>query len=427
MNFGLSSRATIFPILALAAAGWWYAASLEWRGERLSGHILAHRTPSDSFARIPLTSEPQRTAANREMLARQPDYAKIDALLAESLDRRPLYAPYWLDRAEAALQSGDIQSAKQHLTRTTALWSTRAMLLWKAAMLYARTGDTDRTLDTLRDYLYLQPHDYPRTLAIASRLVPDPDELLRAVIPDTFPGSNPNSTTRDEVLVQIINWARRGKNQSLGIAAWNSLSDAKRRDKSVSGDYVEWMARLGNRDEAISGWQAYRGVRQLPGLENGGFEHDLLGGLGWRVINQDTVRLRRDNRVAYDGQYSLKLEFSGEDNINFYHLRQHLSVDPGTRYRFSYTWRGERITTRSGPYFLLRDSEGRRVARTEPKWGTWDWETGQVSFIAPEDSSFIELVLRRRSTDALDNRIEGTLWLDALSLVRVDETEARGQ
>lgn len=420
MSHSHPQRLLILSAIGVLVAAWWYAATLEWRGEHLARDIAAHRSPPAAFDRVPLSPAPARNAAQRLLVADSPDYARIDDLLAYSLDLRPIYAPYWLDRAEAAYQAGDIPAAGDHLATATRLWPTRPTLLWKAAMLHARIGDTDASLATMRRFLRAEPRGYRQVVAVAGRLETDPARMLQAIVPAEAPGP----VSRDEMVWYIVRDARAAGNAALARAAWRELSAATQGDPDAAREYVEWMVAMNDPGEAIAAWQRYRGLDPLPGLENGGFEDELRGGLGWRVNDRGTALIERDRETAFDGRASLKITFPGNDNLNFHHVRQHLPVEPGERYTLSFHWRGDAVSTRSGPYLEVRAPSAGRLAASEGQWGTWDWQPRTITFAAPEATRTVEVWVRRNKTSALDNEIAGTVWLDNVKLAAAGGREA---
>ena len=406
------SRTLIFLAILPAVCAWWYCATLEWRGERAVDSIATGQVSPTAFQPVPLAAEPARTAAQRLLAQRSPDHVLVDALLKHSITLRPLYAPYWLDRAEAAFQAGDPKDAEQYLHTATRLWSHRPVLLWKAAMLRTRVGDTQGALASLRQFLQADPNDYRRALAVAARLQPQPAQLLETVLPQHTSGR----LSRDDIVWGILRLARTQHDPALGEAAWQQLSPAARRIDDTAAYYAEWMASLDKQPEALAAWRHYRQVPDPDPLENGDFEQTLQGGLGWRAWKHQDVEIQRDPHVAYNGRYSLQVRFSGDKNIGLAGIRQYLPVESATRYTLSFTWRGRDITTRSGPYVSVRSPKAGRIARTEGRWGSWDWEHQRLSFTAPDSEHFVEVLLRRDRTDALDNKIKGELWLDDFRL-----------
>lgn len=408
------SRTLALLIITTLVLIWWYAASLQWRGESLAEQITSGKTAPTAFTPVPLSAAPDRAAAQR-LLAQQtpnPEAQSPAALLKQATTLRPLYAPYWLGLAQAAYQAGQDGAAERDSRRALRLWPNRPDLLWKAAMLRTRMGDTRAALASLRDYLRADPGGYREALAVAARLEPRPAALLQAILPAHVDGG----TSRDTLVWRVLRLARAGHDPSLGEAAWHDLSAQSRRVPDTVRYYVEWMASLDKAPEARRAWSHYLGAPGHESLENGNFEAPLQAGLGWRTWSRNGTAIERDEHSAYDGNYSLKVTFPGTSNINFAGVRQYLPVDPASRYTLSFAWRGRKITTRSGPYISVRSSGAGRLAETGDRWGTWDWERRELSFTVPATDHFVEVLVQRNRTDALDNKIAGELWLDDFAL-----------
>jgi len=414
MPYATAQRTLTLAILAILVFIWWYAAMLEWRGEALANDILNRRVSTGNVDTVPLSPAPARTTAQRLLISDDPDYPRIEDLLAYSLNLRPIYAPYWLDRAEAAYNAGAMQDATRYLNTATGLWPTRPILLWKAAMLHARLGGVDHSLAAMHAFLQANPNAYRQVVAVASRMEPNPARMLDAILPGSLP--DPERINRDDLVWRILRDASYTTNTALTTAAWQALSPKAKNNPEIVGHYVERMIAADEPKEAIAVWSAHRSLDPLPALENGSFEDAPRGALGWRINDHSGARIERDRQIAYAGQSSLKVTFPGNDNLNFHHLRQYLPVQPGKRYTLSWHWRGEAVSTRSGPYIEVVAPGKGHVANTKDRWGTWDWQRQAITFTAPETVSVIEMRVRRRPTNALDNKIAGTLWLDAFEL-----------
>ncbi|MDZ7841336.1 MAG: hypothetical protein U5R46_11040 [Gammaproteobacteria bacterium] len=407
-----ANRLLILFSLGLIVAAWWYAAMLEWRGERLTRDIINHKAPAAAYNQVPLSPAPARAAAQRSLVADAPEHGRIDELLAYSLNLRPIYAPYWLDRAEAAYQAGDMPAAESHLGTAVSLWPTRPALLWKAAMLQTRLGNVDPALATLNSYLRADPHGCRPAVAVASRLETDAARMLDAILPDT----TADDVGRDELVWRIVRDARATSNAALAQAAWRELSGSAQNNLDAVRDYVEWMIVLKEPGEAVSAWKRYRALDPLPALENGGFEDELRGGLGWRINDRGSARIERDIRLDQSNGPSLKITFPGSENLNFHHVRQYLPVKPGRLYTLSFDWRGKNISTRSGPYVEVHAPSDGRLVASQGQWGTWDWQPQSLDFTVPDSVEVVEVRVRRNPTTALDNEIQGSVWFDNFRL-----------
>lgn len=389
---------------------WLYLASLEWRGEVRANQILNHRVPVKDFDPVPLATAPQYQAAQTLLAVRDTDFDYIDSLMADAVQKRPLYGPYWLTRAEAAFRAGNNETALEYANTAETLWPTRPIHLWRVAMLYARMGEAERTLNTLKAYLYSNPGGVARAFGVAARLVSDPEILLAKLLPE----DSEERQVRDGIAWSIHAQARRRKDAELAQAAWQAMTPAAQNDTDKRRSYTEWLAGRDDAARAMAVWQAGNDA-----LENGSFEAPLTGGLNWRLLNlKEAASAERDQTEKFDGSFSLKVVFSGQENMNLHHLRQYLPVTSAKNYILRYAWRGQDITTRSGPYIDVVSRGIGRLARDEQRWGTWNWQQRELVFTAPEDKQFVEIRLRRnRTRGSLNNKIGGTLWLDGFELL----------
>src|SRR5690606_16270953 len=119
-----------------------------------------------------------------------------------------------------------------------------------------------------------------------------------------------------------------------------------------------------------------------------------------------------DDTTAHGGRKSLAVVFDGSENLNYYHARQPVVVEPNARYRLEGAWQGRDITTRSGIFIDIRtlDAEDNTYARNDARYGSWDWQPLNIEFETPADASLAELRIRRAPTEALDSKIAGQAW-----------------
>lgn len=416
IRISFNRRVLMFIGVLLFTVAWWYASLLEWRGEHVAKRVLAGDVSPQSAVEVPLSVESFRATAQGLLSSFDSDHDYIDELLGKSIKLRPLYAPYWFDRAKLAVRVGDFQTAEKYAKTAAQLWPTRSVLLWKIAMLYMEMGNINAALQTFKQHLRVHPSSLKKVLVVARRIEPEPGKLLSAILPANFPG-------REDVLWQVLRLAREQGDFPLGYESWNQLSAKTRGNQTVANYYVEWMMLAGNMDKAMDAWRDYKANQTLEPLENGGFESDSWGGLDWRIFDVKGARINRDEQIIYSDRYSLKVIFSGKENVHFKHLRQYLLVQPGKEYVLTFIWQGQNISTRSGPYISVNSLDGRSIKRSEQRIGSWDWQIERLGFTAPSDSKFVELYLRRSRTNALDNKLAGTLWLDDFSLQPLEPVE----
>ncbi|MEE9448170.1 MAG: hypothetical protein V3V09_09435, partial [Arenicellales bacterium] len=116
----------------------------------------------------------------------------------------------------------------------------------------------------------------------------------------------------------------------------------------------------------------------------------------------------------------LKVALDGTENINLHRPTITVPVEEGAQYRLSVYWKGEQITTRTNPFFELyfKDGEKTKTIRSKQKRGSWNWQRINMGFDVPMGTHFVNLRLRRHSTQSLDKLISGTIYLDDVQLTR---------
>ena len=154
-------------------------------------------------------------------------------------------------------------------------------------------------------------------------------------------------------------------------------------------------------------------------MTNPGFEADFTGGpFDWRFSRQGPGwKAERVAGVAGEGAHSLSVTFDGKKNVSFSHLTQIIPVEPGVSYRLTALWKGDGISTDQGPYLEIYGYDAKGLHVKGPMLlGTKDWEKMGIEFTAPDDCHGVVVRLRRVPSRKLDNRVEGTVWLDAFEL-----------
>jgi tetratricopeptide (TPR) repeat protein len=208
--------------------------------------------------------------------------------------------------------------------------------------------------------------------------------------------------------------------------AWTWVRHRGFDDDGLALDYVSYMLRNKRTEAASAGWAAHfaergDGYPQLTPVFNGGFEYELTGGaLDWRFEGFNGVKVERDANISYEGHFSLRTEFSANDNPDFHHLRQLLTVRPGL-YRFEAQIKTSRITSDQGIGFSVRGDSGSKSwsVDTGALTGTNEWKRLDLDVEVPAGTRTVEIALQRRRSARIDNQLTGTAWIDAVRLTRV--------
>jgi hypothetical protein len=151
------------------------------------------------------------------------------------------------------------------------------------------------------------------------------------------------------------------------------------------------------------------------GVWNGKFEKNINNnGFDWTISDLEGIKI---TTPAESGKgNSLKIEFDGKSNYDFYHFRQVVPVEENTSYTLTSDIKSENLTTRNGVfwevYCLHKDD---LYARSEQTYGTTDWHKVGLSFTTPTGCTSAVIRLRRFKTD-IDAPFSGALWIDNVEL-----------
>jgi len=181
--------------------------------------------------------------------------------------------------------------------------------------------------------------------------------------------------------------------------------------------------------EAFSIWSEVIGRSGNDSLIwNGGFENELLGrGFDWKTQKADGVSIDFDWEKRFQGTKSLRVEFDGKHNVDFYHVSQVITLEPDTDYLLTSYMATREITTRNGiSWEVYCYPTGSMTKATEPLTETAEWKRVELSFHTPSDCKSILLRLRRYKSPKLDRYISGTAWVDDVKLSKV-ESNANAQ
>lgn len=353
----------------------------------------------------------------RHLLALEPYSPEIERYLLHSINQRPLYAPTWMDYAEWLHRNAEPEAASRAIALARSLWPQRAPLLWRAALLQLELGESAAAADSLLYHWILQPSDGLRALALLRRLSPQSSDLVTAAAAVWHQRHHPPLTYQR----QLLNLARRSGDINLATALWQQLTPEEQAQPELLFPLLSLLLAQQDYSTAAAVWQT--GMDTGPGLYNGSFEQPLLNrGLGWHYREGEGYRIRRVSDLVYAGHYSLLVEFTGTENVDLSWPRQTVLVTPGQRYRLQGYWSAYEITTRSGVFIELFTQGGQQRVRAalEPRWGSWSWQPFSLEIAIPDDVQQLVIRIRRTPTQALDRRIAGKLWLDALQLQPVD-------
>ena len=337
------------------------------------------------------------------------DDGETEALYFESLSGNPLMAVSWLGLSELYIDSGREADSETALRMAQGMMQSSPGLLWESSMLAFRLGDNDLALDNLRVVAEADPAKRKRVFDIGWRVAKDPETILERAV-------------SDEVLPAYLGYLIQTDRQDATYPVWERLGQNGGADDEAALAYADYLVSKGDTETARDIWAGiYPGEDVSALVWNGGFEYDPVGrGFDWKVRNSDSVDADYDYRKKTEGYRSLRIKFSGKENVDWKGVSQTVAVNPGSHYALTWEAASSDITTRNGVTVEVY-CRGFK-AESEPYTGSSDWESQRLEFAAPDDCPTVTIGLRREKSDRLDNLISGEFWLDD---VRMTKTEDR--
>jgi tetratricopeptide (TPR) repeat protein len=340
----------------------------------------------------------------------QPEIENAVQLYTEALRRDPANPYRWSDLGQALLANGDTERARSCYRRALGL-SRQVPQVW------LRDANFHFELD--------EPQDALRSAAHVLKTVPDYDSVLFGYFDRLI--DSPSA-----VLAQIGDDRRATRSyvqHLVGIgnmdgarAAWDYALRKGFDDDPLTASYIDALLRAHQYFEAKQDWTRFLGEsrgdypdRNL--LFNGGFELEPSGcAFDWRIQPSDAFETTRDS-VRHDGKWALKIQFHGDANVSYENVIQIVPVRPGNYVLRAWVRTGG-LTTNEGPRIAIQDAQAPNILNIKSNsfLGTAEWTPVTIPFTVGPHTSLISIRVIRESSSKFDSKINGTFWLDSISL-----------
>jgi len=205
---------------------------------------------------------------------------------------------------------------------------------------------------------------------------------------------------------------------------WKTI-DINKLDKDLFIKYVNFLILSGFYDEAWVIWKEItdriEGIRNNDDTSlvwNQGFEREILnGGFDWTISEVEGANVFLDDSVRMSGDRSLGVSFDGLHNPDITAARQVVRVEPSSKYSLKGYARTDSLTTANGVFLNVLGHECAGLnKRSEVVTGTAFWKELSVDFETPADCRAITIAIRREKSNKFDNKIEGTAWIDGITM-----------
>jgi hypothetical protein len=120
-----------------------------------------------------------------------------------------------------------------------------------------------------------------------------------------------------------------------------------------------------------------------------------------------------DAEVRHGGNRSLRVKFTGTDNVGFHHVWQDAVVEPGVWKLQAYA-KTAGVTTDQGAKLVVVNprSGGKVLAESAPMLGDAAWQKVELVFPVAPGSDLVRIQLKRDPSRKFDSKIRGSVWLD---------------
>ena len=343
------------------------------------------------------------TSANNAYLF-QGESRKALAMLQRALTLDPLYIPAWIALGELKLHQGSKSEAQSILDHIDTLMDEVGRWRWQKAMFAYQLGDLAmlaRDLDYVIDKL---PGHRRKALDLAYSLWPETEIISEKI----------GEHNRLHLFRYFLHPERLDK----AIVYWPEVRENRDLERRHRLYFIELLRRCGDIELAHKIWQQELQTTSI--LYNGSFrDKPLKTAFGWRVskpagTNWDLIKLSESARSAFH------LHFDGTENVNYYHLNQHLAVTPDNNYTLSGEVRCEKLTTDQRPYIEIIGVNAKKPRQKTGMFAaTQEWRSFSIDFTVPPDCQQIYVRLRRKKSYYINNLIAGDLWLSNLEITKI--------
>jgi len=328
---------------------------------------------------------------------------------------------YWMDLAGACEMLGETSRAREAYEKAKLDHPVSPEVAWRYGSFLLRQDDTAKAFAEFRVALLKDPKLETSAVAQSWKAGASASQILNEVLP---PESQYYLAAMDFFLSQ--------RQTAAALSIWNRLLDLKQPfeiqravplvNDLISQDRVAEARGLWQQALAATHW-AVDENGNLSVLFNGGFEHDLVnGGFDWQEVPVPGASFAIDTGVAHSGARSLRIDFNGSVNQDFSQLVQWVAVEPQRRFRFAAYLRTEGISTDSGARFLIFDPHHPTVPQTLTRdlTGTHPWSLVDAELTTGPETRLLAVVLRRVPSRKFDNKLQGTVWVDDVSLTLLE-------
>lgn len=348
------------------------------------------------------------------------DPAKAISFFRRAVEVDPRSAHDWMDLAQAYEVNGNVPQAQAAYEQAQRDYPISAEVSWKYGNFLLRQGATANGLSQVHQALVTDPTLIPLAISRIWDAEPNVGVILRNVLPDG-----------ERARFQTLDFFAARHNWPAALETWKEIADAGKTKPISIHEALPFIEELTTTDQAVAAEQVWRQAlaaarwpedKEAGGslVWNGGFEEPIVnGGLDWRLEQVPGAYISTDSGTYHSGRRSLRVDFTGGVNLDFWNAHEYVPVEPLTHYAFQCFMRTESISTESGMRFEIEDLNDNGVQLlTRDMTGTSPWTSVRADVTTGPKTHFLDIRLRRLPSRLFDNKLSGTVWVDDVSLSR---------
>ncbi len=350
-----------------------------------------------------------------------PDPALAISNFRRALSLNPRYADAWLDLGTVYESEGDFSAARDAYLQARNAYLISATVAWRYGNFLLRQGEVQQAFAEIRRAVYADPKRSAEAFSRCWRVDPNVESVLENVIP-------PDRAAYLDVIRELA----AADQLAAALTVWQRLVSLHPRVSPADVIFfADFLIQKGHFDDAYRIWKDAFQLSDVatgdpPGsvLWDGGFESNVRGGgFAWTFpAPSPGVQTVLDRRQKHTGKQSLRLFFDGKHNTNYEGVCTNAEVQPETTYRFSAWVRTQALTSDEGVRFRLSgfsDSRPSGSTDSQDSRGTQSWTRVEMPWTSGKDVRRARVCVLRYLSRGLDTRIQGTAWIDDISLVPV--------
>jgi len=347
-------------------------------------------------------------------LSGEPNILKSIGHYRQSLERNPMDARTWLALARAYRDMGRKDLAEFAIGKAHSVNRTDRDLVWEEAVLSLLIENNARAVSAFKSYLAIAPEEQDNVYALLFTMGVEPGYILNNLIPASYPFYS-----------RYMAFLENNKYLKETYDVWEKLKPLSPRKKDYLA-YTDFLLSSKEVSRAVAIWNEFADRFNIKKPEeqssnllwNGSFELPIEnGGLDWRLGKAEGVAIFIDKDIKLDGYASLSAAFDGKHNPDVYIARQIVPVEGGKEYTFTGFVKTSNITTKNGIFIeAIQHNCESFNSRSEMANGTNLWKKLETTFRTPSSCDTIVVAIRREQSQKFDNRIEGDVWIDGLTL-----------